>query len=81
MFSALIGSVVAAATTTALSAFSEGLVTSLVVYTVAKGGAKATLSLKKQLVKKRNIQSTTTKCFFFSSTFSVLYKISDDVFL
>ena len=47
MFSALIGSVVAVATTTALSAFSEGLVTSLVVYTVAKGGAKATLSLKK----------------------------------
>ena len=47
MFSALIGSVVVAATTTALSAFSEGLVTSLVVYTVAKGGAKATLSLKK----------------------------------
>lgn len=47
MFTALFGSVVAAATTTALSAFSEGLVTSLVVYTVAKGRAKATLSLKK----------------------------------
>ena len=55
MFSALIGSVVAAATTTALSAFSEGLVTSLVVYTVAKGGAKATLSLKKQAgIKKKH---------------------------
>ena len=46
MFS-LIGGIVAAATTTALSAFSEGLVTSLVVYTVAKGGAKATLNIKK----------------------------------
>ena len=47
MFSALIGSVVVASTTTALSVFSEGLVTSLLVYAVAKGGAKATLNLKK----------------------------------
>ena len=38
---------VAAATTTALGAFSEGLVTSLVVYSVAKGSCKANLNLKK----------------------------------
>jgi ABC-type enterobactin transport system permease subunit len=38
---------VAAATTTALGAFSEGLVTSLVVYSVAKGSGRANLNLKK----------------------------------
>lgn len=45
MFSLL--GIVAATATTALSAFSEGLVTSLVVYSVAKGSAKANISLKK----------------------------------
>ena len=45
MFSLL--GLVATATTTALGAFSEGLVTSLVVYTVAKGSGKANLGLKK----------------------------------
>lgn len=46
MFS-LLGSFVVAAATTALGAFSEGLVTSLACYVVVKGGAKANLSLKK----------------------------------
>lgn len=40
-------SLVATATTTALSAFSEGLVTSLVAYTAVKSTAKANISLKK----------------------------------
>ena len=43
----LIGGIVAATATTALSAFSEGLVTSLVVYTVSQGAGKANLTLKK----------------------------------
>lgn len=46
MFTLLTG-VVAAATTTALSAFSEGLVTSLVAYAAVKSSAKANISLKK----------------------------------
>lgn len=46
MFS-FITSIVAATATTALGAFSEGLVTSLVCYAAVKGGAKATLSIKK----------------------------------
>ena len=46
MFS-LLGSFVVAAATTALGAFSEGLVTSRACYAVVKGGAKASLNLKK----------------------------------
>ncbi len=45
MFSLL--GLVAASATTALGAFSEGLVTSLICYTVAKGSGKSTLSIKK----------------------------------
>ena len=46
MFS-LIG-LVAAATTTALGAFTEGFACSMVCYSVAKGVGKANLTLKKQ---------------------------------
>ena len=37
----------ATTTTTALSAFSEGLVTSLAVYNVARGAGKTNINLKK----------------------------------
>lgn len=47
MFSALIGSVVAAATTTALSAFSKGVTMAALLSVIAKGGTKATLISKK----------------------------------
>lgn len=46
MLSLLTG-VVAAATTTALGAFSEGMVTALVAYTAVKNTAKANINLKK----------------------------------
>lgn len=47
MFSALIGSVVAASTTTALSAFSKGVAMAAMISVISKGGTKATLSSKK----------------------------------
>lgn len=46
MFS-LLGGMVAAATTTALSAFSDGLITSVIAYATVKNAAKANISLKK----------------------------------
>ena len=46
MFS-LITSIAAATATTALGAFSEGLVTSLVAYAAVKSTAKANISIKK----------------------------------
>lgn len=45
MFSLL--GMVAAATTTAVGAFSEGLVTSILLYSVAKGTGKTNLNFKK----------------------------------
>lgn len=47
MFSALIGSVVAAATTTALSAFSDGVLIAAIIAATSKGQAKVALGLKK----------------------------------
>ena len=49
MFSLFTGIVAAAATTT-LGAFSEGLVTSLIAYAAVKNGVKGNLTLKKQKV-------------------------------
>lgn len=46
MFS-LLGSIVAATATTALGAFSEGLVTSVIAYAAVKSSAKASITLKK----------------------------------
>lgn len=46
MFS-LLGGIAAAVTTTALSAFSEGLVTSVIAYAAVKSTAKASITLKK----------------------------------
>ena len=46
MFS-LLGGIFAAATTTALGAFSEGLVTSVIAYAAVKSTAKASITLKK----------------------------------
>ena len=46
MFS-LLGGIVAAAATTALGAFSEGLVTSVIAYAAVKSTAKENISLKK----------------------------------
>lgn len=43
----LITGIVAVATTTALSAFSEGLITSVVAYAAVKGASKANVSIKK----------------------------------
>ena len=45
MFSLL--GLVAATATTALGAFSEGLVTSVIAYAAVKGGTKANLNIKK----------------------------------
>lgn len=47
MFSALISGIVAATTTTALSAFSEGIITAAVIFSAARGQAKASISIKK----------------------------------
>lgn len=46
MFS-LLGGIAAAVTTTALSAFSEGLITTIVVFSAVKSTAKASITLKK----------------------------------
>ena len=47
MFS-LLGGIIATAATTALSAFSEGVVTSVIAYAAVKSAAKANITLKKQ---------------------------------
>lgn len=46
MFS-LLGGIAAVVSTTALSAFSEGLVTSIIAYAAVKSTAKANITLKK----------------------------------
>ena len=46
MFS-LVSGIVAATTTTAVGAFADGFMASLVCFAIARGSAKATLNLKK----------------------------------
>lgn len=46
MFS-LVSGIVAATATTAVGAFAEGFMASLICFTVARGSAQATLNLKK----------------------------------